>query len=259
MKQKILLFKYFFKMNFKALEIYDKDFIIGVITMVIKYVVSITALIFIFDFIQDINGWDLDGLLLIYGLNLIGFSLWSSLFINTISLPYYIRDGEFDRFLLRPIHPLFQIMMDGFDEDSWGELIVGIIILIIAWTRLDITWSYLIFVPFIAVAGCLIYAGISILLSTVSFFTITQSDVANLTFEIKELARYPFTIYPKTISIFFTFIVPIALVSFTPASIILGMYSPLVFLLFPIIGYLFYRFSKFVWGFGVRYYGSTGT
>ena len=36
------------------------------------------------------------------------------------------RNGNFDRFLVKPLHPLFQIFMEGFDDDAWGDLIVGI-------------------------------------------------------------------------------------------------------------------------------------
>lgn len=58
----------------------------------------------------------------------------------------------------------------------------------------------------VAVSACFIYAGISILLSTVSFFTVAQSDVENFTMQIKEVAKYPMTIYPKALQVVFTFI-----------------------------------------------------
>lgn len=118
MKRTIELFKAYYKTNVKEVAIYDKDFYFGIISMIIEYAASLMVLFFIFDIVEEINGWTFYEILFLYSFNLIGFSLWACFFINTITLPYYIQDGSFDRFLLRPISPIFQIMMSGFDEDS---------------------------------------------------------------------------------------------------------------------------------------------
>ena len=258
-KRKFSLYKHYFKMNIDELEIYDKDFIFGIIAMIFNYAAGIITLFFIFDIVHDINGWTMYQILFMYGLNLVGFSLWSCFFINTISLPYYIQGGEFERFLLRPVDPVFQIMMDGFDEDSWGELVVGIIILAFGWYNMEVTIWSLIFIPIVLLSSCFIYAGISIMLSTVSFFTVAQTDVANLTFDFKELAQYPMTIYPKAIQFVFTFLCPVAFVAFVPSLSILGKTSIWFILVLPVISFIYYNVSKIVWNFGLKHYTGVGT
>ncbi|MDE7298165.1 MAG: ABC-2 family transporter protein, partial [Lachnospiraceae bacterium] len=173
--------------------------------------------------------------------------------------PYYIQRGEFDRFLVRPLPPLTQIMLDGFDDDSWGDLATGLAVLGYAWGKLGISLWSLPVVIIAAVSGCFIYAGISVLLSTVSFFTVAQADVADFTMQIKEVAKYPMTIYPKALQFIFTFIFPVALVAFLPMRIIMGDMRAIWIAAIPAAAGAFYWFSKKVWARGLRHYGSSGT
>lgn len=254
------LFKHYYKLNLKEIAIYDKDFYFGIVSMVMEYAAGLIVLFFIFNLVDNINGWSLDEMLLLYGFNLIGYSLWSCFFINTISLPYYIRDGSFDRFLLRPISPVFQIMMDGFDEDSWGELITGIVVFLYAWVKLGIDWYLLIITPIFFLSACFIYSGISIMLSTLSFFTIGKSDFANLTMDLMEFAKYPLGMYKKGLQIVFTTIIPIGFVSFYPSMIFVkGLSFSYLIILIPLISYFYYNFSKFIWYLGLKHYSSTGS
>lgn len=259
-KKALNLFKNYYIVNLKELAIYDKDFYFGIVSMIIEYSVSLMVLFFIFDIVDVINGWNFNEILFLYSFNLIGFSLWSCFFINTISLPYYIKDGSFDRFLLRPISPLFQIMLDGFDEDSWGELITGLIIFVYSWIKLDINPFLLILAPIFFISSCFIYAGISIMFSTLSFLTVAKADFANLTMDFKEFAKYPLTIYKKGLQIVFSTIIPIGFAAYYPSKIFMqGLQHSYLIILVPAISFCYYKFSKFIWNIGLKKYGSSGS
>lgn len=258
-KKRLLLYFAYLKINIKEVEIYSWDFLFGIIAMFINYAAELFSLYLIFELVPEINGWNREQILLMYGIGVTGFSLWSCIFINTITLPYYLKRGEFDRFLVRPIQPITQIMLDGFDEDAGGDLIIGIIVLGIAGYRLNIGLFYIPCIIVTVISGCFVYAGLSILLSTISFFTISQADVANLTMEIKEIAKYPLTIYPRIMQVFFTFLIPIAFVSFIPSKMILEREKVYLFFMIPVIALIFYTISKKIWNLGVRHYESTGS
>lgn len=258
-KYRIKLYIVFFKINYQELEVDGLDFLFGIVAKLLNYAAEILSLFFIFELVPEINGWDKYQVFFIFGLNLVGFSLWACFFINTITLPYYIQEGEFDRFLVRPLPTILQILLDGFDDDSWGELVTGLAILVYAWIKLHIGFWWIPLVILVAVSACFIYAGISILLSTVSFFTVAQSDVANFTMQIKEIAKYPMTIYPKALQFIFTFIFPVAFVAFFPMRVIMGDMSLVWVCLAPVIAGVFYWVSKKVWFIGLRHYGSSGT
>lgn len=252
------LVKQYYKINIKSIAVYEKDFYFGIVAMMIEYLASFVVIFFLYDSITDINGFTLYQLLLLQGINLVGFSLWSCFFVNTISLSYYIRMGELDRFLLRPVSPMFQIMMSGFDEDAWGELVVGLIIFFVAYYNLQLKLYLLIFIPIIFISSCLIYAGISILFSTISFFAIGQSDFANVVMDVKEFAKYPMSIYNKSLKIIFTTVVPIGFVAYYPSMIFFENKIFVVFITF-FVSIVFYILSNCIWYAGLKRYGSTGS
>lgn len=259
LENNVKMYIFFFALNYKELEVDSLDFLFGIAAKLLSYAAEILSLLFIFELVPEINGWDKYQVFFVYGLNLVGFSLWSSFFINTITLPYYIRRGEFDRFLVRPVSPLTQIMLDGFDDDSFGEFATGIVILIYSWVKLKISPWYLPVALIAAVSGCFIYAGISILLSSFSFFTVGNADVANFTMQIKDIAKYPMTIYPKVLQFVFTFIFPVAFVAFLPMRMIMGDIRVFLIMLVPLVSGAFYWFSKKIWMLSLRHYGSSGS
>ncbi|MBZ4291993.1 ABC-2 family transporter protein, partial [Streptococcus pneumoniae] len=52
-----------------------------------------------------------------------------------------VRKGEFDKYLTRPINPLFHILVETFQIDALGELLVGISLLSATVTSLTWTWT----------------------------------------------------------------------------------------------------------------------
>ena len=228
--------------------------------MIFEYVANLLMLLFIFEIVDDINGWSKYEILFLYSFNLIGYSLWSCFFIHTISLPYYIRNGSFDRFLIRPVDPLFQIAASGFDEDSWGEIIFGIILLIFSSYHLKIRPIMYLLMPIFFASGCLIYASMSILFSTISFYSLNKGNFANLVMELKDFAQYPLTIYNSKLRVLFSTILPIGFVAFYPSSLFLNnSRNYWLILLIPLFSYLYFKFCKFIWNIGLKKYSSSGS
>jgi ABC-2 type transport system permease protein len=214
----VKLYIFFFVLNYKELEVDSLDFLFGIAAKLLSYAAEVLSLLFIFELVPEINGWDKYQVFFVYGLNL-----------------------------------------DGFDDDSFGEFATGIVILIYSWVKLKISPWYLPVALIAAVSGCFIYAGISILLSSFSFFTVGNADVANFTMQIKDIAKYPMTIYPKVLQFVFTFIFPVAFVAFLPMRMIMGDIRVFLIMLVPLVSGAFYWFSKKIWMLSLRHYGSSGS
>lgn len=261
MKKYLYLFKTFFLANIKSVMIYDLDYIFGIIAMILKSGVDFSLLLVVYSLVDNLSGWDINHLLLLYGITLTCYSFWHCFFIDTITIPTYIESGEMDRFLLKPINPLFQIMLESFDEDGWGELIFGLIITIIAIVKLELYSLRLLMLPLIFTSGCLIFAGISILCSSVVFYTVGNIDLTDAGMELKEYAKYPIYIYNKVLRIFFTVIIPLGCVSFYPSLFILEFNTQnLVKLIVSIlISIIFFIVSCIIWNKALKHYSSSGT
>ena len=113
-------------------------------------------------------------------------------------------------------------------------------------------------------AACLFF-GIIVLQATAAFWTVETLEMFNcLTYGGVQTAQYPIAIYRDWFRKFFTFVVPLAAVSYFPGLAVLGKADPLgtgrLFqCLAPIAGPAFLCLGLLVWRIGVRHYQSTGS
>ena len=255
MKRIIRLFSAYFMANVKAMMLYDLDYILGIIAMFLKTAIGFCYLFLIF----SLGSWNFHQMLFLYGLATLSFSLWHCFFVNTLGIPSYIRSGDFDSFLLKPVNPLLQILMEGFDEDGWGELLLGLATVFYAASKLEIIGARMLLLPLFAISGCLIFSAVSILLSSIAFFTVGSFDFTDNIEDFKEIAKYPMSIFGKKFSIFFTAIFPLAFASYYPALFLLKLDESFVpFLSFP-IGVLFFFLAYQFWNFAMKRYSGSGT
>lgn len=258
----IQLFFKFLTLNLKGLKSYGNDFYIGVATMMLKNVASLVTLFFLYNLVPQIDGWSMYELLYMYSLSTMGFAMWRCLFMNTLNISYYVRKGILDSMLIRPLNPLFQIFMEGFDDDAWGDLIIGIIINIICIITLDLSWLNLACALLISLFASLIFASISILGSIISLRTVGVSDFSDLPYLLYELIKYPITLYGTWMTAILTFVVPIAWVSFIPSKILIaGNQWEIIKMLgqTSISALVFFGLSCVLWQHYLKRYTSTGT
>lgn len=265
MKDRFLCYvKLYFKfteVNFKVLKEYDLDFLFGIVALIMENLINILIIIFIFDLVDNIKGWDFNQILFLYAFSSTSFGIWHYFFVNTISIPYYIRTGTLDRFLLRPINPVFQIMTDSFDEDGIADLLFGSILLVIASNKLKITVTKILFLPLLIVSGSLIYASLTLLGSLVSFFTITNTDLSDLTMKLSEFSKYPLDIYTHILRLIFTTIIPIGFAAYYPSLFYLtnNKFSKFLLIVSPIISLIFFLLVCKIWNLALRKYSSSGS
>ena len=120
-----------------------------------------------------------------------------SLFDNLWALGQrLVRKGEFDKYLTRPINPLFHILVETFQIDALGELLVGGILL--ATTVSSIAWTlpkfllFLVCIPF----ATLIYTSLKIATASIAFWTKQSGAMIYIFYMLMTLLsiRFPFTI-----------------------------------------------------------------
>lgn len=253
------LFYNYIRININELLVFDKDFTIGVFFSLIDLVGNLFVIFLTYSFVSDLNGWSENELLLFYAINSLGFSIWSGLFINTISLPFYIKDGTLDSFLTKPLSPIFQIMMDEIDEDFIIDFIVSALLLIIACIRLKVSVLRIATIPLIVVSSTLIYSGISILLSSICFFTSGDNLISNLTINLSRLAFYPRNIFGKLSRLFFTYFIPLMFISYFPGLFLMGKENFVSIIITFGVSIIWFFLSVKIWSVCLGRYESTGS
>jgi ABC-2 type transport system permease protein len=262
MARYLSLYWYFLVQRIKALMEYRANFIIGASSTIFLQASSILAIWVVMQQVPTLKGWNYDEILLVYGLITLAKSINHMFADNLWTLGrVYIRSGGFDRFLVRPINPLFHLLADRFCQDGVGNFLVGVALVIKSSITLQITWTPLKLLMLIVavLSGGLIFIALNLFTCVAAFWIVDSVPVTRLIFDNHLFAQYPLTIYPKAIGIMLTWVIPYGLVSFYPASYLLGRDLGWVAWLAPLVAgillFIAYRF----WVFGLRHYNSTGT
>lgn len=116
----IVLYGHFAAMNWRRVTASPADFFIGFAAVALQECLGLATIVFVMRGLPSVRGWTFWEIVLIYGFFTTARSLWHVFMINGMDLSSYIRLGRLDRFLVRPLDPLFQIYTDSWDEDGWG-------------------------------------------------------------------------------------------------------------------------------------------
>ena len=111
----------------------------------------------------------------------------------------YIRSGGFDRFLVRPIDPLFHLLADRFCQDGVGNFLVGVALVIKSSIDLGIDWtpSKLLMLIVGVMSGGFIFIALNLITCVTAFWIVDSVPVTRLVFDNHLFAQYPLSIYPK--------------------------------------------------------------
>lgn len=242
---------------------YRFDFFSGLIGFFFIQMIGILFITVIFEKIPHINGWSYYEILFIYGFAQIPRGLDHLLTDNLWFLSFQIIvKGDFDRYLLRPINPLFQIIAEVFQPDAFGELVVGIILLTVSIIKLDISINFLNILLLIIsiIAGTFIYTSIKLIFASLAFWFKDSRSIMYMIYNVSEFAKYPVTIYGRAVQFIICFIIPFGFTAFFPAAYFVNKLSfyfaiggtVTASLIFTILSYL-------VWLSGLNKYESAGS
>jgi ABC-2 type transport system permease protein len=214
-----------------------------------------------------LNGWTLPELALLYGIGGVAFAISDMACGGFDRLSQAIQQGTFDRVLTRPASTFAQVLGADFQLRRLGRIAQAALVLGIALSLLEIVWSPLKIAVLVSaiVSGVAIFGGIWVVGAAVTFWTIQTSEVTNIfTYGGSEMIRYPISIFSDLLRRFFTFVVPLAFVSYLPGLFILNRSDPTglppeVQLISPLVAALFLAPAYGAWKLGVRHYQSTGS
>lgn len=263
MKRYFRLYIKFIQQYIKTLIEYRMDFILGIIGFLLVQSVGIIFIGFIFNSIPSLEGWNYYQILFIYGFaqiprgidHVLTDQLW-------IFSSQTIVKGQFDKYLVRPLNPLFQVIVERFQPDGFGEIIIGIILLCTAWAKLgvQITAGKIVALIFLVICAAFIYTAIKLAVASLAFWVKFAQSYMFMVYQLSTFVKYPISIYPKWIKSTLTFIVPFAFTGYFPAAYLLdkGSFFNGVILTF-IVSVCSMVISYTIWTIGTKRYESSGS
>ena len=240
-----------------------KGWLIAMLPSLVYVVTDPLDAVLMFDRFGALGDWTASRILLVYGLALLSFGL-SELFARGIDyFPMLVRTGEFDRLLLRPRALLFQTCALRFHLNRLNRVTAGLLLTLVCLRAqgMAVTAANVLLLLLAVVGGTLAYAGIMLVAAAASFFTIGQSELINLfTNGSYQVAKAPPQLLPGLLRRAFTFLMPMFLFTYYPASAVCGWGGSRLmgWLALPACG-AFFGAAYVFWRVGVRHYKSTGS
>lgn len=197
------------------------DFFIGLVGFLLSQFAGITFLYLIFQQIPTLQGWTFDELLFVYGFAQIPRGLDHLLTDNIWMVAWWeVVNGNFDRYLIRPMNLFFQVICQKLQPDALGELTVGIVLTVRAIQKGVIELSILNVIVFIIsiIAGGLIYTSVKLFFTTFSFWTKISGQFVQTAYNTADFSKYPIGIYPKSVRFVISFLIPFAFVAYIPST-----------------------------------------
>jgi ABC-2 type transport system permease protein len=237
---------------------YRANFALWALFTLVYHGSAITALWIVFQNFPAMNGWSFREMSFLYGLWMLAHGLHNALFSNVDGIPERIREGDFDRVLIRPLDALFQVVSTP-GQIFPDELIAALAYFCFAtwYSGVRVDALFLAAVPPIVLGGALIDLGINLIIATAAFWFVRVDELRWIALQLEqEFTRYPITIYSRGVRLLLTFALPFAFMNYFPAAYLLhkpgsglglppqaGLFTPLIGVLFVTVAYAFWRYG----------------
>jgi ABC-2 type transport system permease protein len=172
-----------------------------------------------------IAGWGFPEIAFVFAMRLASHALYVVPFGSLMMTDFLVREGDFDRYLLRPVSPFLQLVTREFRLMALGDGLLGVGALIIFSWHAPVDWTapkvgYLILA---VVGGSLVETGIQTFFCGLSFLATSTFSLRIFADDmITRFSGYPLTMFGRGVFFGFCTAFPMAFIAFLPATVLLG-------------------------------------
>lgn len=216
----------YLKASLQAQMQYRGDMILGLCTSLLGLISSLIVMEAILVRTEGFaGGWTFPEMIVLVGVTHAAIAimdLW--IYPNLTPVPDYVREGDMDGILLRPIDPLFAVSFRHIS--SLGDLLgigLGLVAIIYGMVLAD-QWTLLHMILFILMffSGLVVTYSIWAGMVTLAFYFSKLEEFAGIFYLIERVGTFPINALPAGAKFLFTFIIPVAFVTNIPAEAAFG-------------------------------------
>jgi ABC-2 type transport system permease protein len=186
--------------NLMSATAYRGAFALQVIGMVLNDAMLLFFWWVLFNRLPSLRGWDLTGVMTLYGIVAFGFGAATAVCGNAFSIARIIASGNLDYYLALPADPLVHVLVSRMSLPAWGDILFGLAVFLVAAPD---RWGSL---PLFLALG---------LVAALADNLATQAINALVTFSL-----YPVEIFPAVVRVLLYILVPAAFVGSIPAELL---------------------------------------
>jgi len=217
----------YFKIALKTAMEYKANFIIQVLSMFLNDVVWVFFWGIFFTKFNNINGWELSDMVLLYSIVTIAFGVAGLFFGGHKRISKMIVEGQLDYFLTLPKNSLFHAIIS---KGSWfdlGDILFGVVLAIVFVPLVKLPLLLVLLIP-----STIILISFGIIVESLSFYIGNSESLSDTLYEaIITFSVYPSSIYNGITRFIIMFIIPAGMMVGVPVILINQYFNWLWFLL----------------------------
>jgi ABC-2 type transport system permease protein len=186
---------------------------------------SLVPLLVVFGRAEGVAGWSFEEALVVMGwFTLMKGVLEGAVNPSLASVVEHIRKGTLDFVLLKPADAQFLVSTARFMPWRVVDVVAGLAIFAAAFARMGRAPSPGAALAALLLLGCatLVLYSLWILVISAAFYVVKIDNLSYLFSSIFDAARWPVSVFRGALRLFFTFVVPLALMTTFPALALLG-------------------------------------
>src|SRR5512133_1512606 len=224
---------------------------------------SLVPLLIVYGHRPSVAGWTFDEALVVMGwFTVMKGVLEGAVNPSLASVVEHIRKGTLDFVLLKPADAQFLVSTQKFQPWRVVDAIAGVGVFAVAFHRLG-RWpepAHVLAAVLLLVCAALILYSLWILVISAAFFVVKVDNLSFLFVSIFDAARWPADVFRGLLRLFFTWVVPLAIMTTFPARALLGKdFGPREAASALLGALLFAGFSRLVWLRSIGHYTSASS
>lgn len=210
------------KINLLSSMEYRVAFLLQVVGMMLNNAFYFVFWILFFDRFQEVNGWGLDEMFLLFGVVAVAFGAGTYLFGNALHLAGIIANGELDYYLALPKPVLLHVLASRSVASSAGDFFYGLLSFAVAIVVSgEFSLGFVLRFLLACLAAVAVVIGFLVLVQSLAFWIGNASLLtANAVNAIITFSLYPITLFDGTAKLLLFTVIPAAFVGALPAQFV---------------------------------------
>ena len=204
--------------NLMSAMAYRGAFVLQVVGMLLNDTMLLFFWWVLFSRLPTLKGWDLTGVMTLYGIVAFGFGAATVVCGNSFLVARIIASGDLDYYLALPADPLVHLLVSRMSLPGWGDLFFGLAVFLAAAPG---RWGSLPLFLLLGLLAGLVMVGFSVLVGSLAFWVGNADNLAMQAINaLITFGLYPMEIFPGLIRVLLYTLIPAAFVGSVPARLL---------------------------------------
>lgn len=255
------LWRYLAGRSMMAQLAYRGDFLMGIARNLGYIALAVIFYKVLFLHTQSIAGWSQAAILVLFGtFRIVKGVLYFFVEDNIDAIPTFVRSGEMDYVLLKPISARFLLSCSRVNLGAASNALIGAGVVLYALRSAPPVAPAAVWLAYVGVIACAVVTFYNMLfaLLTISFWAVKIEGLQYLFDELLNLAGLPISVYKGALGAVFSWVIPLGIAATVPAGLLVGRHAALFYVYAPACAVVTGLLSQWVWRRAVGSYTSAG-